>query len=122
MAKAHLHTHIEQVTLSNSNYRKVIYTGFMQLVLMKLNPGEEIGQEVHDGHDQFFRIEQGEATAVLNGENIQLKEDEVLIVPAGTEHNIINTGSNELKLYTIYAPSEHPENTVQVTKPNNDQA
>jgi mannose-6-phosphate isomerase-like protein (cupin superfamily) len=119
MAKAHLHTHIEYDTLENENYRKVIYTGFMQLVLMKLKVGEEIGLEVHDGHDQFFRIEQGVATAILNEEQISLREDEVLIVPAGTEHNIINTGSTELKLYTIYAPSEHPENTVQVNKPIN---
>lgn len=119
MAQAHLHTHIEDETLSNANYRKVLYTGFMQLVLMKLNPGEEIGMEIHDGHDQFFRIEQGQATAILNGNEIQLKEDEALIVPAGTEHNIINSGDSDLKLYTIYAPSEHPDNTVQVTKPNN---
>jgi mannose-6-phosphate isomerase-like protein (cupin superfamily) len=122
MVKAHLHTNIEMDTLDNVAYRKVIYTGLMQLVLMSLNPGEEIGTEIHDGHDQFFRIEQGQATAVLNGNTIELKEDEVLIVPAGTKHNLINTGDTGLKLYTIYAPSEHPENTLQITKPIHDQA
>lgn len=117
MAKPHLHVNIEKDTLENTNYRKVIYTGFLQLVLMKLNVGEEIGMEVHEGHDQFFRIEQGEAKAILDGAEVMVKEDEVLVVPAGTNHNIINSGDKELKLYTIYAPSEHPENTVQVSKP-----
>ncbi len=117
MAKPHLHINIEKDTLGNTNYRKVIYTGFLQLVLMKLNVGEEIGMEVHDTHDQFFRVEQGEAKAILDGVEVMVKEDEVLVVPAGTNHNIINSGDKELKLYTIYAPSEHPENTVQVTKP-----
>lgn len=117
MSKAHLHVNIEKDTLENTNYRKVIYTGFFQLVLMKLNVGEEIGMEVHDTHDQFFRVEQGEAKAILDGVEVMVKEDEVLVVPAGTNHNIINSGDKELKLYTIYAPSEHPENTVQVTKP-----
>ncbi len=108
---------INEDTLSNENYRKVVYTGKLQLVFMKLLPGEEIGEEVHDDRDQFFRVEQGSLTAVLDGESVQVAEDEVLIVPAGTRHNIINSGERDLKLYTIYAPPEHPADRVQATKP-----
>lgn len=105
-------------TLENSNFRKVLYTGkHMQLVVMSLKPGEDIGQEVHESVDQFFRIEKGQAKVVMNGEEALLTDDMVAIVPAGTSHNVINTSSDtELKLYTIYAPANHPENTIHATK------
>ncbi len=111
------HSKIEDETLANENYRKVVYTGTMQLVFMKLLPGEEIGAEVHNDRDQFFRIEQGIATAMLDGKEVTIQEDEVLIVPAGTNHNIINRGERDLKVYTIYAPAEHPADREQLTKP-----
>jgi len=114
------HSNLALDTVANPNYRKVLYTGKMQLVLMSLNPAEEIGLETHDTHDQFFRIEQGQAKAILDGLEVDLKEDEALIVAAGTLHNIINTGSTILKLYTIYAPAQHPAGTVQAVKPEND--
>ena len=109
---------IETQTLENNNFRKVLYTGkHMQLVVMSLKPGEDIGQEVHDTVDQFFRIEKGEAKVVMNGEETMLTDDMVAIVPAGTLHNVINTSMDmELKLYTIYAPANHPEGTVHATK------
>lgn len=107
---------IEMLTKTNTNYRNVIYTGNLQLVLMSLKPGEEIGLETHEGHDQFFRIEEGNAKAIVNSIEYALKEDDVLIVPSGVAHNLINTGDEELKLYTIYAPAEHPAGTVQREK------
>ncbi len=115
---------IEDRTLENSNFRKVLYTGkYMQLVVMSLKPGEEIGQEVHDTVDQFFRIEEGEAKVIMNGEETVLNDDMVAIVPAGTEHNIINISEDEeLKLYTIYTPPNHPEDTVHTTKEEADAA
>ncbi len=109
---------IEERTLENSNFRKVLYTGkFMQLVVMTLKPGEDIGEEVHDTVDQFFRIEQGQAKVIMDGQETILTDDMVAIVPAGTLHNVINMSEEkELKLYTIYAPPNHPENTIHVTK------
>ncbi len=109
---------IEDRTLENSNFRKVLYTGkHMQLVAMCLKPSEDIGEEVHDTVDQFFRIEEGEAKVVMNGEETILTDDMVAIVPAGTLHNVINTSdTNDLKLYTIYAPANHPEGTIHATK------
>lgn len=105
-------------TLENSNFRKVLYTGaHMQLVVMSLKVGEDIGEEVHDTVDQFFRIEKGQAKVVMNGEETLLSDDMVAIVSAGTLHNVINVSeTEELKLYTIYAPSNHPEGTVHATK------
>lgn len=112
---------IDTETLSNENYRAVIFTGKIQLVLMMLKPSEEIGMEVHNDSDQFFRIEQGQAKVILNDEESILEVDDVLVVPAGTNHNIINNSSIEtLKLYTIYAPPTHPAGTVQKDKPVND--
>lgn len=110
--------HIEQETLNNDNFRKVLYTGkYSQLVLMSLLPGEEIGMEVHESVDQFFRFESGTGKAILNGEETMFMADDVLIVPAGTNHNIINTSqTDKLKLYTIYSPANHPEGTIQATK------
>lgn len=108
---------IEEKTKQNSNFRKVLYTGkHMQLVVMSLKPGEDIGEEVHDTVDQFFRIEEGQATVVIDGEESILEEDMVAIVPAGSRHNVINTGDTDLKLYTIYSPANHPDGTVHVTR------
>ncbi len=109
---------IEEETINNDNFRKVLYTAkHSQLVAMSLLPGEEIGTEVHLDNDQFFRFEKGEGKAVVAGEEIIFKADDVLIVPAGAEHNIINTSETEsLKLYTIYSPAHHPDSTVHRTK------
>ena len=110
--------HIEEETIKNENFRKVLYTGkHAQLVLMSLLPGEEIGMEVHESVDQFFRFEVGEGKAILDGEETLFKDGDVVIVPAGTNHNIINTSTTDkLKLYTIYSPANHPDGTVQATK------
>jgi len=112
------HTNIEQATLENNNFRKVLFTAtHCQLVLMSLLPSEEIGMETHANVDQFFRFEAGEGKAILDGTEILLKADDVLIVPAGTNHNIINTSTTEtLKLYTLYSPANHPDGTINVTK------
>lgn len=111
-------SNIEDVVGENINFRKVLYTGsHMQLVAMSLKPLEDIGMEVHDTVDQFFRFEEGEGKVIMNGEETLVGEDMVVIVPAGTEHNIINTSETEnLKLYTIYAPANHPGGTVHATK------
>ena len=110
--------HIEEESIKNNNFRKVLYTGkFSQLVVMSLLPGEEIGEEVHDHVDQFFRFEVGEGKAILDGEEVLFAADDVVIIPAGVKHNIINTSASEtLKLYTIYSPANHPEGTVHTTK------
>jgi len=108
---------IEKETLENSNFRKVLFTGPQsQLVVMSLKPGEEIGKEVHDGHDQFIRIEKGKAEVSIDEETKTLEEDEAVIVPAGAEHNLINISTEDLKLYTIYSPAEHAEETIHKTK------
>ncbi|GAB4218773.1 MAG: cupin domain-containing protein [Candidatus Microgenomates bacterium] len=112
-------TNIEKETLENSYFRKVLYTGkYSQLVVMSLLPGEEIGNEIHETVDQFFRIEQGEAKVILNNgqEEFVVGEDEVFIVSAGTWHNVINISDKDLKLYTIYSPPNHPAGTVHKTK------
>lgn len=111
-------TEIEQKTIANTNFRQVLYTGkYMQLVLMSLKPGEDIGEEVHATVDQFFRIESGEAKFVIDGEEHLAKDGDVVIVPAGSLHNVINTSADkELKLYTIYAPANHPDGTIHATK------
>lgn len=109
---------IEKLTLGNTAYRRVLFTGeHSQLVVMKLLPGEEIGMEVHDTHDQFFRIESGETKIIMDGKESILKDGMAAIVPAGTQHNVINISkTQELKLYTIYSPAEHPKGTVHQTK------
>lgn len=109
---------IEDRTKENSSFRKVLFTGsHMQLVVMSLKPGEDIGEEVHDTVDQFFRVEEGEAKVVMDGEEHVVEEDMVIIVPAGAKHNVINTSQSEdLKLYTIYSPANHPEGTEHVTR------
>ena len=106
-------TNIEQATIKNTDYRRVLYTTKnSQLVLMNIQPGEEIGMEIHE-LDQFLRIEQGSAKAILDGVTHEVKEDDAIVVPAGTEHNFINTGNIELKLYTVYSPPEHKDGIVE---------
>jgi mannose-6-phosphate isomerase-like protein (cupin superfamily) len=107
---------IEQETLLNENFRKVLYTAsYLQLVVMSIPVGEDIGEEVH-GQDQFIRIEQGEADAVLEGVTHKVADDSVVVIPAGTKHNIINTGPGALKLYSIYATPHHEDGVVHATK------
>jgi mannose-6-phosphate isomerase-like protein (cupin superfamily) len=108
---------IERETLSNENFRRVVYTGKnLQLVLMTLPPGCDIGAEVHEDHDQFFRIEEGTGEVHIDGAVNTVEDDFAVIVPAGARHNVVNTGSGPLKLYTLYAPPEHKEGTVHTTK------
>jgi mannose-6-phosphate isomerase-like protein (cupin superfamily) len=110
-------TNIEEKSLQNSNYREVLYTDErVQLVVMSLLPGEEIGAEVHN-LDQFIRVEQGTGTAVLDGVEHALADGFAVVVPKGTLHNIINTSNSEpMKLYTIYAPPNHKDGTIHKTK------
>lgn len=110
-------TNIEKETLGNEYFRKVLYTAHhSQLVVMSLKPLEEIGEEVHH-LDQFLRIEEGEGAAVLDDVRHEIKKDFVIVVPAGTKHNIINTSATSaMKLYTIYSPAEHKDGTIHKTK------
>ena len=108
---------IERVTIANEDFRRVLYTGKnLQLVLMTLPPGCDIGEEVHDDRDQFFRIEQGEGEIRIDGVANRVEDDFAVIVPAGARHNVINTGSAPLRLYTIYGPPEHRDGVVHKTK------
>jgi len=109
---------IEEKTLKNDYFREVLYTGqHSQLVVMSLNPNEEIGMEVHEIVDQFLRIESGEGKAILNGEEYVISDGFAIVVPAGTKHNIINTSSTKkLKLYTVYSPAHHKDKTIHKTK------
>lgn len=109
-------TNIEKETLDNTDYRRVLYTAKnSQLVLMCIQPGDEIGEETHH-LDQFIRVEQGTAKAVLDGIEHELPDEHAVIIPAGTKHNIINIGNEELKLYSVYSPPEHKDGTVHKTK------
>ena len=108
---------IERLTTGNDDYRRVLYTGrHLQLVLMTLQPGEEIGEEVHETHDQFFRIEEGRGRVFIDGQPTDIGDDDAVIVPAGARHNVVNTGSAPLRLYTLYGPPEHREGVRQATK------
>lgn len=109
---------IEQATLANGDFRHVLYTGaHSQLVLMSLKPKEDIGMEVHPDNDQFFRFEKGTGLCIIDGNEYPLADGSVIIVPAGAQHNIINTSdTDELKLYTIYSPAHHKEGTVRAIK------
>ena len=109
---------IEKRTRENDYFRKVLFTGRRsQLVVMSLQPGEDIGLETHPETDQFIHVEEGYGKAILDGQECRLKEGSAIVIPAGTEHNIINSSSkNALKLYTIYAPPEHPRGTIHKTK------
>ena len=109
---------IEKDTLENENFRKVLYTGkHSQLVLMSLQPKEEIGMETHPDNDQFFRFEKGQGKCIIDGNEYELKNGSAIVVPAGAEHNIINTSDSEkLKLYTIYSPAHHKDGVIRATK------
>jgi mannose-6-phosphate isomerase-like protein (cupin superfamily) len=113
---------LERDTLENDNFRKVIFTGTKsQLVLMSLLPLQEIGNEVHEEHDQFIRIEEGVGKATIGEDVFNLKDGSAIVIPAGAWHNITNTSEHDpMKLYTLYAPPQHPEGTVQKEKPIND--
>lgn len=108
---------IEEITKANTNFRKVVYTGIhTQLVVMSLEPSEEIGVEKHDRVDQFFRVESGKLKIVIDGDEHILTDGVAAIVPAGAVHNVINIGSDTAKLYTLYSPPNHPDGTVHMTK------
>ena len=110
-------TDIERMTEDNADFRRVIYTGkHLQLVLMSIPPGEEIGDEVHASHDQFFRIEKGHGTVSIDGVQSEIRKDDAIIVPAGARHNIKNTGEKALRLYTLYAPPQHRDGFVAKTR------
>ena len=108
---------IERATVENGDFRRVLYTGKnLQLVLMTLQPGDEIGEEVHEDRDQFFRIEEGRGTVYIDGTPNQVEDDFAVIVPAGARHNVVASGDQPLKLYTIYGPPEHRDGTVHKDK------
>ncbi len=108
---------IERATVANEAFRRVLYTGRnLQLVLMTLPPGCDIGEEVHEDRDQFFRIEEGKGVIRIDGEANRVENDYAVIVPAGARHNVINTGSEPLRLYTLYAPPEHRDGVVHKDK------
>ena len=109
---------IEEATLKSGNFRKVLYTAkHSQLVLMSLKPEEDIGMEVHEENDQFFRFERGQGKCVIDGNEYTLRDGVAVVVPAGAQHNIINTSKTEdLKLYTIYSPAHHKDGIVRTTK------
>jgi len=111
-------TNIEKDTLENKNFRKVLYTSkHSQLVLMSLKPKEEIGMEVHPDNDQFFRFEKGTGKVIIDGNEYNVSDGSAIVVPAGAEHNVINTSeTEELKLYTIYSPAHHKDGIIRKTK------
>ncbi len=109
---------IEKDTLENTNFRKVLYSAkHCQLVLMSLKPGEEIGMEVHEENDQFFRFEQGKGKVIIDGNEYEVEDGSAIIVPSGADHNVVNVSdSEELKLYTIYSPAHHKDGIIRETK------
>ncbi len=109
---------IEKLTTENTNFRQVLYTGqHSQLVLMALAPKEELGMEVHAENDQFFRFESGQGQVIIDGTEYEVKDGDAVVVPAGTEHNVVNVSDSEpLKLYTIYSPAHHKDGIVRATK------
>jgi mannose-6-phosphate isomerase-like protein (cupin superfamily) len=111
-------TNIENDTLESKNFRKVLYTSKgLQLVLMRLKAGEDIGEERHDDGDQFFRVEKGKGKCFVDGNEYKIHDGDVILVPAGAKHNVINTDSKEdLKLYTLYGPPQHKDGVVRSTK------
>ena len=111
-------TDIEEDTIANEDFRRVVFTGpNTQLVLMTLRPGEDIGLETHDGHDQFLRIEAGQGYVQMDGKRTDIEDGSAVVIPAGVEHNVVNTSDDEsLRLYTLYSPPEHPDGTVHHTK------
>jgi mannose-6-phosphate isomerase-like protein (cupin superfamily) len=122
-------TNIEKKSLDNTNFRQVLFTGeHTQLTVMSLKPGEEIGWEAHHDIDQFLRLEQGSGRAEFGttqdavDETHEISDDWAIIVPAGVWHNVVNTGDEDLKLYSLYSPPEHPDGTIHVTKADADDA
>jgi len=108
---------IEGLTDKNKDFRRVLYTGkHVQLVLMSIRKGDEIGEEVHEDRDQFFRVESGKGAVVIDDETTKIRAGDGIIVPAGAKHNVINTGKKRLKLYTLYGPPEHKDGIVEKTK------
>jgi mannose-6-phosphate isomerase-like protein (cupin superfamily) len=108
---------IEEATIANNDFRRVLYTGeHLQLVLMSLAPGEEIGEETHEDRDQFFRFEEGEGVVVIDGKENAVEDNFAVIVPAGACHNVKNTGEEPLQFYSLYGPPEHKDKTVHTTK------
>lgn len=109
---------IEKKTLENGNYREVIFTGpNLQLVVMAIEPGDEIGEEVHADHDQFIRFEAGEGEVIFDGEPTKVGDGDAVVIPAGTRHNVVNTSlETVLRLYTLYAPPEHAPGTIHPRK------
>ena len=108
---------IEERTELNAAFRRVLYPGeHLQLVLMSLDPGEDIGEEVHESTDQFFRVEKGKGVVLIDGRQSPIESDTAIIVPAGARHNVKNTGTTPLRLYTLYAPPEHEDGIVRHTK------
>lgn len=111
-------SNIEKDTLNNKNFRKVLYTAkHLQLVLMSLKPGEDIGEETHPDIDQFFRFEKGKGKCIIDGNEYEVKDGDAIVIPAGARHNIINTDSlDEFKMYTLYGPPNHKDGTLRATK------
>ena len=108
---------IEELSENNADFRRVLYTGKrLQLVVMTLQPGEEIGEEVHDDGDQFFRVEEGEGDVLIDGKRTRIKSGDAVLIPGGARHNIVNTGKKSLHVYTLYAPPEHLDRTVHASK------
>lgn len=118
------HSNIEQDTLANQNFRKVLYTGkHSQLVLMSLQPNEEIWMEIHEDNDQFFRFEGGQGKVYIDENIYEVSDGSAVIIPAGAEHNVVNTSdTEELKMYTIYSPAHHKDQTIHATKEIAEQA
>jgi mannose-6-phosphate isomerase-like protein (cupin superfamily) len=109
---------IEKIAKDNSNFRKVLYTSrHSQLVLMSLQPKEEIGEEIHPDNDQFFRIESGHGKCIIDGNEYEIEDGDAIVIPSGAKHNIINTATDSaLKMYTIYSPAHHKDKLVRATK------
>ncbi|WP_159590381.1 cupin domain-containing protein [Chelativorans xinjiangense] len=108
---------IEKLTAENTDFRRVLYTGKnLQLVLMSVQPGDDLGEEVHEDRDQFFRVEQGKGEVWIDGNRSQVEADDAFIVPAGARHNVKCSGNEPLRLYTIYGPPEHRDGTIHTTK------
>jgi len=108
---------IEELTEQNGDYRRVLYTGKqLQLVLMSLAPGEEIGEEVHEKGDQFFQVEKGKGEVLIDGKRTKIKGDDAFIIPAGARHNVINTDHKPLRLYTLYSPPQHRDDFIAAAK------
>lgn len=112
------HVDIEKKTEKNEYFREVLYTApHSQLVVMSLKPGEDIGLETHMDTDQFIRVEEGQGKAIIDGQEYKLEDGSAIVIPAGAEHNVVNTSSKEpLKLYTLYTPPEHADGTIHKTK------